>query len=207
VILLVIAMRTAGVTRPVAYLLPAVAMWLLLHQSGIHATIAGVALGLLTPARPLGGRAVLDDLQHRLHPFSALAVVPLFALANAGVILRAESIRHAATSRVGWGVFLGLVVGKTIGLAGATLLARRLRIGRLPTDIETRHVVGAAALAGIGFTVSLFVAELSFTDNISLADAKIAILGASIVAGICGSIIITSEPRRSLRAADRFADQ
>ena len=198
VVLAIVAMRTAGLSRPVHYLLPAIALWLLLHESGVHATIAGVALGLLTPARPVRGRAVLDELQHRLHPLSAMAVVPLFALANAGVTLRSDTVRDAATSPIGWGVFLGLLVGKTVGLTAATLLTRRLGIGSLPADIETRHVIGGAALAGIGFTVALFVAELSFTDQARLAEAKLAILAASIVAGTCGALIIGSarKPRR-----------
>lgn len=193
----ILVMRKAGLAHPIQYLVPAAALWLLLHESGVHATIAGVALGMLTPARPIGDRAVLDELQHRLHPFSALVVVPLFALANAGVTLRGDTVRDAATSRIGWGVFLGLVLGKTVGLTGATLLAHRVRVGALPTDIETRHVVGGAALAGIGFTVALFVAELSFTDPASLAHAKLAILVASIVAGTAGVLIITRTNRRT----------
>jgi NhaA family Na+:H+ antiporter len=196
----VIALRAAGMTRPVVYVIPAVALWLLLHESGVHATIAGVALGLLTPTSTVAGRAVLDDIQHLLHPVSAMIVVPLFALANAGVVLRVDSIRDAASSRIAWGVLLGLVAGKTIGLTGAALLARRLRFGALPRDLETGHIVGGAALAGIGFTVSLFVADLTFTGGAGLADAKIAILAASVVAGVGGSLLIASATKRSKTA-------
>jgi NhaA family Na+:H+ antiporter len=164
---------------------------LLLHESGVHATIAGVALGLLTPARPVAGHAVLDALQHRLHPISALVVVPLFALANAGVTLRVDVLRDAAGSAIAWGVVLGLVAGKTAGIAGAALLARRLRVGILPAGVETRDLVGGAALAGIGFTVALFIADLTFAGTDRLASAKIAILVASIVAGTVGAIVLT----------------
>ena len=187
----VVAMGRLDITPPIAYLIPAVALWLLLHESGVHATIAGVALGLLTPARPVAGHAVLDDLQHRLHPISALGVVPLFALANAGVTLRADALRNAAGSAIAWGVVLGLVAGKTAGIAGAALLARRLRVGTLPAGVETRDLVGGAALAGIGFTVALFIADLTFAGTDRLAAAKLAILVASIVAGTVGAIVLT----------------
>ena len=195
-VIVVVVMRRLRITQPIAYLVPAVGLWLLLHESGVHATIAGVALGLLTPARPVAGRAVLDDLQQRLHPFSSLVVVPLFALANAGVNVRVDALRDAATSRVTWGVALGLVVGKTAGITGATLLARRVGIGALPDDLGARQLIGGAALAGIGFTVALFIADLTFAGTEGLADAKLAILAASILAGAGGSIVLTARPRR-----------
>jgi Na+:H+ antiporter, NhaA family len=184
-------MRALHVARPIAYVLPAFALWLLLHESGVHATLAGVVLGLLTPARPVGSRAVLDELEHRLHPLSALVVVPLFALANAGVLLRADILRDAVSSPIAWGIAFGLVVGKVVGISGATLLARRLGVGTLPNGVETRHLLGGAALAGIGFTVSLFIADLSFAGTDSLAYAKIAILVGSVIAGALGAVTLT----------------
>ena len=196
-LLVVVTMRRLHVTMSIAYVIPAAGLWLLLHESGVHATIAGVALGLLTPARPVAGRAVLDDLQNRLHPISALVVVPLFALANAGVTLRADALRDAAGSTIAWGVVLGLVAGKTVGITGASLLARHLRVGALPAGVGTRHLIGGAALAGIGFTVALFVADLTFAGTSRLAAAKIAILVASILAGTLGVILLTSTKRRN----------
>jgi NhaA family Na+:H+ antiporter len=201
-IVVVVGLQALGVARPIAYAPVAVVLWLLVHESGVHATIAGVALGLLTPARPVRGREVLGEIQHRLHPLSALFVVPVFALANAGVALRGDSVRDAITSPVSWGVFLGLVVGKTVGLAGATLLAMRLRIGALPSDMSTRHLFGAGALAGIGFTVAFFVADLTFDDPAGLTDAKIAILTASVVAGAVGSLLIARARRPAASAHD-----
>jgi NhaA family Na+:H+ antiporter len=199
VVVVVVAMRKLGIVSPIAYVIPALVLWYLMHESGVHATIAGVALGLLTPARPIGDRAVLDDLEHRLHPISALAIVPLFALANAGVTLSSDALRDAATSRIAWGVVLGLVVGKTVGITGAALLARRLRVGSLPSDVETRHLIGGAALAGIGFTVALFVADLTFGGTENLAVTKIAILVASIVAGTLGAVVLSSTRSRRAR--------
>jgi len=195
IVVVVVAMRRLHIARPIVFVIPAIVLWFLLHESGVHATIAGVALGLLTPARPIGDRQVLDDLEHRLHPISALVIVPLFALANAGVTLSADALRDAAGSTIAWGVVLGLVVGKTAGITGAALLARRLRVGSLPDDVETRHLIGGAALAGIGFTVALFVADLTFGGTESLAVAKIAILVASIVAGTLGAVVLSSSGR------------
>ena len=195
VVLVVVAMHKLGIVWPIAYVIPAIMLWFFLHESGVHATIAGVVLGLLTPARPIADRAVLADLEHRLHPISALAIVPLFALANAGVTLSRDALREAATSTIAWGVVLGLVVGKTVGITGAALLARRLRVGSLPNGVETRHLIGGAALAGIGFTVALFVADLTFGGTEELAETKIAILVASIVAGTLGALILTAHGR------------
>ena len=191
VLLIVLGMRRFGIARTFVYVVPAVVLWLALHESGVHATLAGVALGLLTPARPVNGYPVLDKLQDRLHPISALVIVPLFALANAGVVVRVDALREAASSSIAWGVFAGLVVGKTVGIAGAALLSRRLRIAVLPTGVESRHVFGGAVLAGIGFTVALFIAELSFGGTPQLPEAKLAILAASLTAGILGVLILT----------------
>lgn len=202
---LVVLVRLTGAARPIVYVLPAIALWFVVHRSGVHATVAGVVMGLLTPARPVGGRSVIDELQHRLHPFSALIVVPLFALANAGVMIRGDTLGGLAGSRVGWGIGLGLVVGKTLGVAGAALAAQRLGLGRLPADLTPRHVLGGAMLAGIGFTVALFVAELSFTGEIR-AEAKLAILTASLVAACAGSLALVvgaGNRRRDHPAADR----
>ena len=191
-IAVVVALRLCRVSRPAAYVVPAVALWLFVHESGVHATIAGVVLGLLTPARQMGGPAVLERLEHRLHPLSALVIVPLFALANAGVLLRADTLRDAAGSAVAWGIVLGLVVGKAVGITGASLLARRLGVGALPSDVGTPQLIGGAALAGIGFTVSLFVAELTFAGTDRLTDAKIGIVSASLVAGAIGVLVLRS---------------
>lgn len=192
---IVVLLRWIGATRPIAYLVPAAVLWFVVHESGVHATVAGVALGLLTPAQPVAGRDVLNDLQHRLHPLSALVVVPLFALANAGVVIRGDTLAGLADSRVAWGIGLGLVLGKALGIAGTALVAQRLGLGRLPAGLSTRHVVGGAALAGVGFTVALFVAELSFVGD-ALAEAKLAVLAASLVAGVTGSLLLGVQRRR-----------
>jgi NhaA family Na+:H+ antiporter len=198
-LLLVLLLRRLGVTHIWPYVVVGVVVWLATFESGVHATIAGVALGLLTPTDQVGGRQVLEQLEHRLHPLSAFVIVPLFALANAGVDLRGGALEAATTGRLALAVAVALVVGKTLGIAGATLLAQRLGIGRLPSGVGTRHVWGLAALGGIGFTVSLFVADLAY-DAASLTDqAKVGIFAGSLVSAVGGSLILRSGRRLSRR--------
>jgi len=185
----ILVLQRLGVGSPLAYILPALALWLFVDQSGVHATIAGVALGLLTPARPFGGRQVIEPLEHRLHPWSSFVVVPLFALANAGVVLDSETLRRAASSPIAIGIVLGLVVGKPVGIALATAIGTRLGLGRLPEDMGWRQVVGVGAVAGIGFTVALFVDDLSFAGP-DFDDAVLGILLGSLVSGIVGAVIL-----------------
>jgi NhaA family Na+:H+ antiporter len=193
-----VAMRHLRIAMPAAYALPAVVLWYAVHRSGVHATIAGVALGLLTPATNVGGRAVLTDLERKLHPVSSFAVVPVFALANAGVVLDGSALREAATSRLGWGIAAGLLAGKLFGIAGATWLALRTGLGRLPADLRFAHVAAGGLVGGIGFTVSLFVADLSFTGD-TLERAKVAVLVASALAGGLGALSIRVLARRASR--------
>jgi NhaA family Na+:H+ antiporter len=189
---LVFVLRWLGVRAVSAYVPLGVLVWLATLESGVHATIAGVALGLATPARPVRDRPVLEQLQHRLHPLSSYLVIPLFALANAGVPLGADALGRAARSPVAWGVALGLVAGKVLGVAGVGLVAVRLRLGALPDDVTMRHVLGLAALAGIGFTVSLFIAELAYPGNDLVDLAKVGILAGSLISGLGGAGLLAT---------------
>ncbi len=145
--------------------------------------------------------SVVEWLEFRLHPWSAFVVVPVFALANAGIRVPTGEFGHIMSQPVTWGVILGLVVGKPIGITIATLLAVRLRVGRLPDSVTKRYVVGAGALAGIGFTVSLFVTDLAFGESIHADEAKLGVLVASLTAALIGSAIclpgIVHEPASS----------
>jgi NhaA family Na+:H+ antiporter len=179
-----------GVTRIAPYALLGLVLWVCVHESGVHATIAGVALGLLLPGAPGG------VLEHRLHPFSAFVVVPLFALANAGVDFGGGVLADAAGSRLTWAVVAGLVLGKLLGITGATLLALRLRAGTLPADVTRSQVVGIAALAGIGFTVSLFIAQLAFDDPALVDRAKVGIMAGSILSGVLGAALLARRGAR-----------
>jgi NhaA family Na+:H+ antiporter len=154
-------------------------------------TVAGVALGLLTPARP--GRPaqvpVGERLESALHPWTSFVVVPLFALANAGVPLSAGPLRAAVTSAVGAGIVLGLVVGKTVGVTAGAWLAVRLGLGRLPDGVSWLQLVSVSAVAGIGFTVSLFITGLAFDDPALRETATLAVLVASALAALLGAAL------------------
>jgi len=201
------AMRHIGVGRIYPYLLIGIGVWYATYSSGVHATIAGVALALLAPAHRYRGRDVLGVLENRLHPVSAYVVVPLFALANAGVDLRGTALADAATSRLTWAIGSGLLLGKMLGITLVTLLVVRLGVAVLPTGVTTRHVWGLSALAGIGFTVSLFIAELAY-QNPELTDlAKIGVLAASLLSGTIGAaVLITGGGHRLRRRARRSAN-
>ncbi len=198
--LVVLVMRRFRVPHATLYLVPGVAMWWCVLQAHVHPTLAGVALGLITPARPVRGRNVLDDLQERIHPLSSFVVIPIFALANAGVALSSESLGRAAASRLFWGVIVGLVAGKTLGIFGSSVLAERLRLGRRPSDVERGDLFGGAILSGIGFTVALFITGLAFDTDDLVTTAKMGVLGGSIVAAIAGAASLVLANRRHGRS-------
>jgi NhaA family Na+:H+ antiporter len=189
-LLAVLALRRLGVASIVAYVPIGIFVWIAVHESGVHATIAGVALGLLTPTGSFRGRQVLATLEHRLHPISAFAIVPLFALANAGVSFGGGVLGDAAESRVAWAIAAGLLIGKVIGITGAIFAGLRLGWGTLPEGVERRQIVGLAALAGIGFTVSLFIAQLAYEDPAIVDTAKIGIFAGSALSGILGAVLL-----------------
>jgi NhaA family Na+:H+ antiporter len=203
VIAVIVAMHRAGVWRISAYLAPALLLWLCTFESGVHATIAGVVLGLLTPVHPVRGRRVGEQLEHRLHPWTSFVIVPLFALANAGVELSADGVDAALHSTVTWGVVTGLVVGKPVGIALAVAVAQRFRLGEAPPGVSRSMAVGASVVAGIGFTVSLFVADLAFRSESLLDEAKLGVLAASLVAGALGAAVLLAATRRRAEHATR----
>ncbi len=186
----IVGLRALGVGRVIAYVPLGIFVWVAMLESGVHATIAGVAVGLLMPAHPIGGRQVLEEVEDRLHPLSSLLVVPLFALANAGIVLDSATISAAADSRIAWAIATALVVGKLFGIAGTVLLVTRLGIGRLPDGVSAQHVWGIAALGGIGFTVSLFIAQLAYTEQSMIDTAKFGIFAGSIVSAALGVLIL-----------------
>ena len=214
-----IALRWIRVWRGPAYLAVGLGLWLAVYESGVHATIAGVLIGLLVstrapaPAEELDAyaRALAEDttaerarlarlaaastvspnerIQYALHPWTSYAIVPIFAFANAGVRLDGETLRAAATSPITLGIVTALILGKSIGIAGSTLLALRLRLGVLPGVIRRGQLVGGATLAGIGFTVALFIADLAFADPALRDQAVVGILAGSVLAAVLGTVI------------------
>ncbi|MFE9231533.1 Na+/H+ antiporter NhaA [Cellulosimicrobium funkei] len=221
-VVVILVLRWLGVWRLAPYALAGIALWGAVYASGVHATLAGVLVGLLVPSRSsrpvdvavvpkyakrlaqettaerehlteLAARAAVptsERLQRVLHPWSAYVVVPVFGLANAGVQLDGESLRAAATSPVTIGVAVALVVGNAVGIFGAATLALRLGLGDLPGRVRYSHLLGGAILAGIGFTISLFIAELAFDDEALIEQAKIGILAGSLVAAVLGSVAL-----------------
>jgi NhaA family Na+:H+ antiporter len=218
--------RQAGVLFPPLFVAFGVLVWLALHASGLHATLAGVAMGLLAPTRPRLSREIvlsrtdelldvfspeaarttsrlarlsvspMEWLEHTLHPWTSLLVLPLFALANAGVSASGAVLEDAARSPVAWGVLLGLVVGKPVGIAAFSWLACRWRLASLPSGAGWRELVGAGALGGIGFTISLFVSDLAFDRPELVDEARIGILSASLVASLLGATLILAARRQ-----------
>ena len=190
IFLAIVVLKRLGVSRIAVYVPLGVLAWLAVHESGVHATIAGVVLGLLTPAGPVNGREPLTTLENRLHPLSAFLIVPLFALANAGVDFGGDVLGDVLSNEVTWAVAVALVVGKLVGIAGATLLAVRAGWGTLPAGMARAQVWGVAALGGIGFTVSLFIAELAYDDTLLTDAAKVGIFIGSIVSGVLGGVLL-----------------
>ena len=188
-VLFVVVLSHLRVDHPLAYVIPGIVLWYCLHEGGVEPTLAGVILGLLTPARPRRDVPVLARLEHRLHPVSSFVIVPIFAVANAGVVLGGDAVEHALSSRVTVGIVVGLVVGKFVGIFGASAFAVRARLGALPAGLGLRHLAGVAVLGGVGFTVSLFITDLAFRGQ-TIDDAKIGVLVASAIAAVVGSIVL-----------------
>jgi NhaA family Na+:H+ antiporter len=171
-------MRRGKIRRPITYFLPGIVLWVGLMRAGINPTLAGVVLGMMVPAT-----AASNHLLRRLHPWVAYAIMPLFALANAGVDLRGFGAARASTANtVEIGIILGLVLGKPLGIALSSTLAVRLGMCQLPEGVGGRHLLLLGSLGGIGFTMSIFIANLAFPDAALLMTAKGAILVGSAAA-------------------------
>lgn len=195
---LTLVLGRMGARNVFVYLGVGVVAWLAVHESGVHATIAGVVMGLLMPvehgAREEQGASVLDRLEHLLHPWTSLVVIPIFALANAGIAIDGGVVRDAASSPVSLGAALGLMLGKPIGITLFALLAVKLGIAALPDDVRWPQLAAVSMVAGIGFTVSIFVTGLAFTDAALVNDAKIGILVGSAIIGVLGLLMIRFLP-------------
>jgi NhaA family Na+:H+ antiporter len=239
VLLLVVFLGKNGNVRSQGfYWIVGLMLWFAIFESGVHATLAGVALGLLTAAGAYytgreydrKARETLDlysaddsstparehveheamelatvaresvspltRLEEALHPWSSFVVIPIFALANAGVVFRDMDVADAVTSSVAMGVTLGLVVGKIVGVTLFTWLAIRLGVGVFPRGTGWADIVGLSALAGIGFTVSLFITELAFDNPLLTDQAKIGIFIGSFLAGVIGFTLLRMKPHR-----------
>lgn len=174
------------------FVLLGIGLWLAIHGSGVHAAIAGALLGLSAPivSRRKDKRAIAGRLERALIPVSAFVVVPLFALANAGVVFGLHQFEVPGAVQVGLGVIAGLVIGKVLGIVGATFILVQTTKARLPKDVDWRHVTGIGLIAGIGFTLSIFIAELAFTNDALNEVSKMSIFAASFLAAILGLLVL-----------------
>ncbi len=187
--LALLGLRAVGVKALWPYLVAGAALWLLVFNSGIHATLAGVALALVVP------RHAADRLEHALSPLVAYVILPVFGLANAGLDLHAL---HPASllAPAPLGVLLGLCLGKQAGVFGATMLGRRLGVLRLPAGMTVPQLYGASLLCGIGFTMSLFIGDLAFRGGELQESVKLAVFCGSIVSAVLGVCVLAWVSRK-----------
>lgn len=194
------------------YLPLALLIWVLVHESGVHATVAGVAMGLLMRVLPDKGeeRSPAEHLEHVVRPLSAGIAVPVFALFSAGVAVSASALGNVFTHRMPLGIVLGLVLGKAVGIFCGTYLAARFTRAELNEDLAWADVLGLAMLAGVGFTVSLLISELAFDADPGLTDqAKAAVLAGSLLAALGAAVVLrirNNRYRALIDAEDRDED-
>lgn len=190
-LLIAFIMNRRGVTKLGPYIILGFFIWACVLKSGVHATLAGVALGLLIPLKTKDNpdRSPLKQLEHTLHPFVAFMVLPVFAFANAGVSLSGLSF-ETFMQPITLGIMLGLFFGKQIGVMGITFLATSLKLCKLPEGVSWLQFYGMALLTGIGFTMSLFIGTLAFSDVEYASAVRLGVLGGSILSGVAGVIIL-----------------
>ena len=186
--------KKLGATSTFVYVLLGVALWYCMYKSGVHPTLAGVVLGLMTPNiiklntklkdGEDGQLSVIEWLEERIHPWSSFVIIPLFAFANTGVIITNQSISDAINSPIAWGIFAGLVLGKPIGVLAAVILARKIRLGQYPQDAKNIDLLATGSAAGIGFTVAIFIANLAFSDPATQDLAVFSVIVASFVSAL-----------------------
>ena len=193
-ILVIVLLGKTSVDSFLIYIVLGLLLWYSLYRTGVHPTLAGVILGLLTPHRVMphadfedsddGSVSYVEYVEAKLHPVSSFVIVPLFAFVNTGVVITSESIRDAATSAIAWGIFIGLVIGKPLGIVAASYTASKARVADLPEGAAFNKVVATGSAAGIGFTVALFIADLAFDDATLQNIAVVAVIVASVVSAL-----------------------
>ena len=199
-------LKWAKVSSIFIYAIFAFTLWFSLYKTGVHPTLAGVILGLMTPNVILtrtkildvedGSVSVIEWLEHRFHPASTFFIVPLFAFANTGVVITFESITAASQSLIAWGIFFGLVIGKPLGVLVSALSAKSMKLVELPKDVDKSSLIATGSAAGIGFTVAIFIANLAFDDPIIQDIAVIAVIFASVVSAAISAALFTLLRRR-----------
>lgn len=200
IMLLLIAFNFFNIKQLYFYLIPGIFLWYFIHHSGIHATIAGVLLALTIPTNKTSLESPLEKLEHLLNGPVNYFIMPIFALANTNITFQKEMIT-GLVSPLGLGIIIGLFAGKTIGVTLFSWVAVKLKLGSLPTRSGWKHIIGLGMLAGIGFTMSIFISLLSFSDELHVTEAKFAILCASVISGLVGFLFLKSIPKKKAVAA------
>ena len=205
-VLLIAALQKVKVNSILIYALFAFALWFSLYKTGVHPTLAGVILGLMTPNIAHGGVdledvedgtvSVIEWLEHRFHPISTFFVVPLFAFANTGVVITLDSIEGAAQSKIAWGIFFGLVIGKPLGVLLAAIAAKKAKIAEMPDGVSKTSLLATGSAAGIGFTVAIFIANLAFSDPQTQDIAVLAVIAASVISALLSTLIFKASARK-----------
>ena len=193
-ILFIAGLKKASVESTLIYSIFAITLWFSLYKTGVHPTLAGVILGLMTPNIVRKGTkvediedgsvSIIEWLEHKFHPISTFFVVPIFAFANTGVVITAESIKDASQSVIAWGVFFGLVIGKPLGIVMSSVVAKGLKIADYPEGTSNSSIMATGSAAGIGFTVAIFIANLAFDDRQTQDIAVLAVIAASLVSAL-----------------------
>lgn len=201
-IVLVVLLQKFGIVNVYSYIVVGVLLWYGLYRSGIHATLAGVILGLLTPNQVKQKSnlhdiedesvSIIEWLESKLHPWSSFVIVPIFAFANTGVVITATTLQNAWQSSIAWGIIFGLVLGKPLGILVAVALAKKSKIARYPDGAGVGQIAAAGSAAGIGFTVAIFIANLAFTDKSIQDIAVLSVIAASLVSGLISWIFFSS---------------
>lgn len=188
-----------GVKSTYVYILFGIALWYCMYKSGVHPTLAGVILGLMTPnilkenSKLHDGEdnqvSVIEWLEERIHPWSSFIIVPLFAFANTGVVITSDSINDAINSPIAWGIFAGLVIGKPIGVLASVFIAQKINLGKYPQGAKSVDILATGSAAGIGFTVAIFIANLAFSDPATQDLAIFAVIIASLVSALLSVLL------------------
>ena len=195
VLALMFLLNRLGVTSVAPYAVLGVILWVLVLKSGVHATLAGVATALAIPLKGKDGASPLKHVEHSVHPWSAFLVMPLFGFANAGLNLSGIGLQHLFHG-VASGIAVGLFLGKQIGVFGFTWLAVRLGLGERPPGVTWGGICGVSFLAGIGFTMSLFIGTLAWDDGSHAAEIRLGVLEGSLLSAVAGIAILLATQRR-----------
>ena len=197
VVLFIIVLQKLKISKLWAYFVMGILLWFALYKTGVHPTLAGVILGLLMPNIPrdiksknsANSDSMIEWLEQKLHPLSAFFCVPIFAFANTGVVVNSESLSLASKSLIAWGIFLGLVIGKPVGILVTTIVAAKMKVAEFPQGANKSLLTATGSAAGIGFTVAIFIAQLAFEDPALQELAIIAVIFASVISACISALL------------------